>query len=218
MPRLYAMMVAIDKLSQLRTVGPMTGSADTEIDRRGQVLTVALTVFGRYGFRKTSMDDVAKAAGISRQGLYLYFSTKEALFREAVKQELDAALAEASRRLDDGQLSTVDRLVGGLDGWFGRLVGTQMARDIGNLLEDNDLQFGDLTSEYIALFATRLAKAISRVSTRTDLERVGVSAEQVAATLLVIGRGTKFEVESRSEFLDKITVAVRLICAGWELP
>ena len=31
----------------------------------------------RYGFKKTSMDDVAQAAGVSRQGLYLYFDTKE---------------------------------------------------------------------------------------------------------------------------------------------
>ena len=41
----------------------------------------ATAIFLRYGFKKTSMDDVAQAAGVSRQGLYLYFDTKDFLFR-----------------------------------------------------------------------------------------------------------------------------------------
>ena len=39
----------------------------------------ATATFLRYGFKKTSMDDVAQAAGVSRQGLYLYFETKDVL-------------------------------------------------------------------------------------------------------------------------------------------
>ena len=38
------------------------------------------------------MDEIARAADISRQGLYLYFANKDALFRAAVAQELDTAL------------------------------------------------------------------------------------------------------------------------------
>ena len=64
-------------------------SSTADRTRQERVLAAALGVFGRYGFRKTSMDEVARAAGISRQGLYLYFASKEALFRAAVCQELD---------------------------------------------------------------------------------------------------------------------------------
>ena len=39
--------------------------------RREALLEAAVGVFARYGFRKTSMDEVARAAGVSRQGLYL---------------------------------------------------------------------------------------------------------------------------------------------------
>jgi hypothetical protein len=57
-----------------------------------------------------------------------------------------------------------------------------------------------------------------RVLTRTDLKRIGASSDQVAATLILLGRAIKFEVESHPEFLDKITVAVRLICASRASP
>ena len=69
--------------------------------RRERVLAAALEVFGRYGFRKASMDEIARSADISRQGLYLHFANKDALFRAAVRQELDTALGDASRCLSE---------------------------------------------------------------------------------------------------------------------
>lgn len=45
------------------------------------ILDAALPVFVRFGFRKTSMADIARAAAISRASLYLSFSSKEELFR-----------------------------------------------------------------------------------------------------------------------------------------
>jgi TetR/AcrR family transcriptional regulator of autoinduction and epiphytic fitness len=192
-----------------------SASKNAEGDRRSHVLTVALTVFGRYGFRKTSMDDVARAADISRQGLYLYFTTKQELFREAVRQEMDAALAEVDQQLDEPRIPTVDRLIGALDAWLGRFVGTQVNRDVGSLLEANETQLRDLTREHVALFESRLTDAIARVAPATDLKRIGVTPDQIAATLITFGRAAKFEVESRSEFLEKIAAAVRLVSAGW---
>jgi AcrR family transcriptional regulator len=52
------------------------------------LLDAAIGVFARFGYRKTSMDDIARAAGVSRQGLYLLFSNKEELFRRSVEYSL----------------------------------------------------------------------------------------------------------------------------------
>lgn len=75
---------------------------DIEVDasdsRREAVLEAAIGVFARYGFRKSSMDEVARAAGVSRQGLYLHFADKEELFRTAVAYKLQAQLTAARRR------------------------------------------------------------------------------------------------------------------------
>ncbi|MZD09631.1 TetR family transcriptional regulator, partial [Streptomyces sp. SID5785] len=58
-------------------------AADTDTDRRSLVLDSAMATFARFGYRKTSMEEVARAARISRPGLYFLFSSKEALFRAA---------------------------------------------------------------------------------------------------------------------------------------
>ncbi|KJF68561.1 TetR family transcriptional regulator [Rhizobium nepotum 39/7] len=65
-----------------------------------QILDAALPVFVRFGFRKTSMADIARAAGISRASLYLSFNSKEELFRagsmrahKRTMDEVEAVLA-----------------------------------------------------------------------------------------------------------------------------
>src|SRR6476469_6347330 len=98
--------------------------------RQERVLAVALEVFGRYGFRKTSMDEVARSADISRQGLYLHFASKEGLFRAALRKELDTALAEASQCPAEEGVPLDERVVRALDAWLGRYVGSMLASDI----------------------------------------------------------------------------------------
>lgn len=67
-------------------------------DRLRATLQAALGVFIRYGYRRTTMNDVAAAAGISRPALYLKFKGKEALFAAIVEMFVDDAL----ERIRDG--------------------------------------------------------------------------------------------------------------------
>ncbi len=53
-----------------------------------KILMVADKLFGRYGFYKTSMDEVAKIARKAKGSLYYHFSSKEDLFREVVAKEI----------------------------------------------------------------------------------------------------------------------------------
>lgn len=59
----------------------MIGDQDT---KQAKILTAAMDVFARYGFRRTSMDDIAQAAGVSRPALYQDFSNKRDIFRAIV--------------------------------------------------------------------------------------------------------------------------------------
>ena len=187
----------------------------TDSARQQQVLSVALEVFGRFGFRKTSMDEVARSADISRQGLYLYFASKEALFRAAVRQELDIALSEASRCLDEQDVALEDRVVAALDAWMGRFVGSVLASDIGNMLENSAMQLGDMAAEFSAAFEARLSSAIAAATTESDRRQLGVTPEEITGTLHAVGKGWRFQVDSRSEFVAKVTSGVRLVLAGF---
>jgi TetR/AcrR family transcriptional regulator of autoinduction and epiphytic fitness len=188
---------------------------NTESARQEQVLSVALEVFGRYGFRRTSLDEVARSADISRQGLYLYFASKEALFRAAVRQELDTALTEVSRSLDEEGVALEDRVVAALDAWMGRFVGSVLASDIGNMLDNSAMQLGDMATEASAAFEARLSSAIAAATTETDRRQLGVTPEEIAGMLHAVGKGWRFQVESRPEFVANVTVAVRLVFAGF---
>jgi AcrR family transcriptional regulator len=59
-----------------------------------QLLDGALAQFRTHGFAKTSMSDIAKAAGISRTALYNHFETKEAVFR-ALSERINSRATEA---------------------------------------------------------------------------------------------------------------------------
>jgi AcrR family transcriptional regulator len=186
--------------------------------RQERVLSVALEVFGRYGFRKTSMDEVARSADISRQGLYLYFASKEALFRAAVRQELDTALGDASRCLDEEGAALDRRVVAALDAWLGRYVGSMLASDISGLLQNPAVQIGDMVDAAVAAFDARLANAVAAATAEADRRRLGVTPEEIAAALHTVGQGAKYlssaRGESRAEFVARVTPAVRLVLAG----
>jgi len=57
--------------------------------RPQELLAAALDLFVERGFAATRLDDVAKAAGVSKGTLYLYFSSKEDLFKAVVREITD---------------------------------------------------------------------------------------------------------------------------------
>src|ERR1700721_3126433 len=97
------------------------------------LLDAAVGVFARFGFRKTSMDDVARAAGVSRQGLYLSFASKEELFRRALAHSLRNQLAAAISALSVAEDSLEIRLIAACVAWSGRFVGS-MGADVADLM------------------------------------------------------------------------------------
>ncbi len=54
-------------------------------DRPQEITDAALAAFAEKGYAATRVDDVAKRAGISKGLLYLYFKTKEELFKAVVR-------------------------------------------------------------------------------------------------------------------------------------
>ena len=100
--------------------------------RPGEIVAAALASFAERGYAATKLEDVAAAAGISKGTIYLYFPTKEDLFRAVVRQavlpNLEAAeaqfaahagscadllrvLAQRFLRLLDSDLTAVPKLV-----------------------------------------------------------------------------------------------------------
>src|SRR3954447_4848607 len=78
--------------------------AKAEATRRG-LITAARKLFGEHGFAGTSVDEVVKAAGVTKGALYHHFRDKDDLFHavvEQVKVDVTAAAAESYFAFGDG--------------------------------------------------------------------------------------------------------------------
>jgi TetR/AcrR family transcriptional regulator of autoinduction and epiphytic fitness len=196
----------------------MVSTPSTQDGTRDRALAAALEVFGRYGFRKTSMEDVARAADISRQGLYLYFANKDALFRAAVGQELDTAVGDVSRCLSEEGVGLEQRVVCALDAWLGRYVGAMLGSEIGNLLKNPAMHLADLTEPAIAAVHAQIAAAIADAMTENARRRLGVTPEEITAALYTAAHGARYlseaRAESREEFVARLTAAARVVFVG----
>ncbi|HEY1107531.1 MAG TPA: helix-turn-helix domain-containing protein [Opitutaceae bacterium] len=179
--------------------------------RRVALLEASFAVFARFGYRKTSMDEVARAAQISRQGLYLHFANKEDLFRATLRHAIDVALAAALRALKD-EAPIADRLLGAFDEWIGRHVG-RFGADASDLMEAAESVGGNLIMETEKLFLDSVAAALREAGLAAAYKPAGLTTRQLAENLAATARGLKHCAATREEFREAFTVAVRITCA-----
>ncbi len=77
-----------------------------------------LGVFSQYGFKKTSMEDIASAAGISRQSIYNRFGSKEAIFDWAVLTFIKDMLQTVTDTLNPTEPEPMTSLAQAYDIWI----------------------------------------------------------------------------------------------------
>lgn len=186
--------------------------AERTDSRQSSVLDAAIGVFSRYGFRKTSMDQVAHAAGISRQGLYLQFANKEELFRRTLEHSLDSQLAAAAAALSHAEQGLEPRLVAACDAWCGRFVGS-LGSDAADLMCASTSLAGATLAHYEARFEAALTGAIADSPQRT-CAGAGLGAAQMARVLHAAARGFKHSCATRQEFIQSMTAAARMCCSS----
>ena len=181
-----------------------------ESARQAHVLESALTVFVRHGFRKTSIEDIAKAAGISRQGIYLHFKDKDEIFSAAIQKALDDGLQAANRILDDDRLALEEKLLKALDEWFGRHVGL-LDPEASDLVAQCERVLGDAVGKSRSSFQKKLEKVILASSIRKT-KSAEKRSRTIAEMLCACGLTWKHSLASRQEFLDRLCDAIHVCC------
>src|SRR6516165_4103039 len=89
-----------------------------------RILDAAMRVFRRHGFRRSSIEQAAEEAGLTRQALYHHFPSKEALFRAVLEQLYARALAAeavAAKAAEDAGADLCNVLVAEIGARFGAL-------------------------------------------------------------------------------------------------
>ena len=73
---------------------------------KDKILAVAARMFGKYGFQKTTVDEIARTAHKAKGSVYYYFKSKEELFLAVVTQEINVLKSELTRVIVDSQDAT----------------------------------------------------------------------------------------------------------------
>ena len=79
-------------------------------ERPRELLEAALQVFARNGYRNTTLDEVAEAAGVTKGAIYHYFDTKEALLLGVIEHYQKLAFGRAERAIRDERLPASTRI------------------------------------------------------------------------------------------------------------
>lgn len=170
---------------------PKTKSSAALSPRQESILAASIQRFGHYGFRRTSMDDIANEAQISRTALYQHFGSKEDVFRALAKHLYEQALTRANRAAASGR-SLAERLYEVLDakmGFFYEMLHTSAHG--AEILDDNNRLCGDLTAEAGKEYLAVLARVVRDGERDGEFNptAVGLSADEAAEFFLRCAEG-----------------------------
>jgi AcrR family transcriptional regulator len=192
---------------------PPRGNAE---GRRAGILDAALRVFGQYGYRRTSMDDIAREAGIGKGTIYLSFPGKEEVFQALSRRLAQRMLADAeaaSRRPG----TTADKLAAMHAAWFGTYADTiSRSPHAAELLDAKHR----LSADLVADAATRYKRLVRDVLTEAaaagelDLEPAGLTADTAAELLIASARGLESSAPSPAAYRRYLKALVQVMVAG----
>jgi TetR/AcrR family transcriptional regulator len=115
--------------------------------RPGELLDAALGLFVEKGFAATRSEEVAARAGVSKGTLFLYFPTKEELFKAVINESLAGRFDEWNSEFEAFEGSTPDMLRYCMRSWWER-VGSTRVSGITKLMMSEGSNFPDLAAFY----------------------------------------------------------------------
>jgi AcrR family transcriptional regulator len=91
----------------------------TAEERRSAILDAALTAFSQKGYHATSLDDIAREAGVSKALIYEHFASKQELHADLIARNARELTQRVAGALSGVEIeSTVKRLATGLEAFF----------------------------------------------------------------------------------------------------
>lgn len=182
---------------------------------RRRLLDHAITRFAADGYRRTSVSDIARDAGLTPAGAYAYFASKEALFVAAVDDDA-GGLIDRARDARATQTAVIDRQLVGItalaDGLAAhplarRVLGGREPEVVARLLDLPSLRAlrADIAEEL------RTAQGVGEVRGDLDVDDLALGVETIVLTLLmgIVQVGPPEEARQRG-----VTAVLRAALSG----
>jgi TetR/AcrR family transcriptional regulator len=142
----------IKNMRATKSIRPTTPDTPARHERRkdarpAELLAAALDLFVEKGFSATRVEEVAHRAGVSKGTLFLYFASKEELFKAVVRENISGRFSQWNAEFDAYEGSTADLLAHFLILWWKRL-GSTKASGITKLMLSEAKNFPELATFY----------------------------------------------------------------------
>jgi AcrR family transcriptional regulator len=205
---------------------PPAKSLSVKAPPQDRILDAAMRVFGRHGFRRSSIEQAAEEAGLTRQALYHHFASKEALFRAVIErlyeQGLEAEIA-AAKAAEEAGLELADILVAEIGARMQSLFASlKDSPHTEELFSEHLAQARDLYQSYSTRFADEIATTIARVCRKRKLTlSSGITVRELARCVEMAIHGTKSAFPSMQPvdaFLKQLETMLRMLIAGAMAP
>lgn len=185
----------------------LAGEADPGSDRRTMVVSTARDVFLRYGYGRTTMGDIAKAAGLTRPTLYLSFRDKESIFHAVIRAMVADRIAEIRVGVAERE-ALQDKLAFACETWV--LGAYELVRDYPDAQDLFDLKVLPVRESYEA-FEGLIAEIIRQPLADSDLE---VSENALAAMISSAIKGFKDMATDNAALCDLVRALAVVTAAG----
>jgi AcrR family transcriptional regulator len=165
------------------------------------IVLAGLRLFTQYGYRKTSIDDIAQAAQVAKRTVYLHFENKAAVFL-AILDYLGGQVLErcAAAELSGG--TPVGRLAGLLDAYFGMAFEVfSKSEHVPELEETFSKLARTKIAEFNVEYKARLAKFLRSLQKTGQIggPPQGLSIDQVAHILIRSAEGAKHDAKIQGD-------------------
>ena len=194
----------------------MTKLATPPTGTRERILGAAFTLFGRYGFKRTSMEDIASEAGLSRTALYLQFRNKEDIFRDLAGGLHEEGLSGAEAALA-GERPLAEKLRAAVEAKTLRMIEVIQASPHGSeLMDEKNRLCGDLATDSERRFQRMLARAFKCADDAREihLRAAGLTAAEAADLFMHATAGLKGPDVAVDVYRKRLVSLVRVFVSG----
>jgi AcrR family transcriptional regulator len=161
------------------------------------IVVAGLRLFTQYGYRKTSIDDIAQSAQVAKRTVYLHFENKAAVFL-AILGYLGDQVRQRCAAAERAGGTAVDRLTGLLDAYFG--MGFELFSKSEHMPELEETfsklarsRMGALNTEYETRLATFL-RSLEKAGVVAGPPQ-GLTVEEIVSILVQAAQGAKHDAK-----------------------
>ena len=192
-------------------------------EKKDEILKAANECFSRYGYEKTTLDDIGKLVGLNKASLYYYYKNKESIFAEVVNIEMNKFITEIEKKIEkiDNCKDKVIAFIKGKIDFFSELV------NINNLSVETLLNVQPVCKDQYEKVCDSETGFISKILDccinkgeiiKCDTKRIAGTINSVIDAIKIKGlqeSRTKFisEVDYKG-FIDEVIFTVSLILDG----